>query len=54
MAARTRVVVTTVGPYARYGMPLVAACAAAGTDYADLTGEAADWLVANGAALVIK
>ncbi|MEE3064629.1 MAG: trans-acting enoyl reductase family protein [Actinomycetota bacterium] len=40
MAARTRVVVTTVGPYARYGMPLVAACAAAGTDYADLTGEA--------------
>jgi short subunit dehydrogenase-like uncharacterized protein len=40
MASRTQVVVTTVGPYARYGMPLVAACAAAGTDYADLTGEA--------------
>jgi short subunit dehydrogenase-like uncharacterized protein len=40
MAAKTRVVVTTVGPYLRYGMPLVAACAAAGTDYADLTGEA--------------
>ena len=40
MAARTQVVVTTVGPYTRYGMPLVAACAAAGTDYADLTGEA--------------
>ncbi len=39
MAARTRVVVTTVGPYMRYGLPLVAACAAAGTDYADLTGE---------------
>jgi short subunit dehydrogenase-like uncharacterized protein len=39
MAARTRVVVTTVGPYLRYGLPLVAACAAAGTDYADLTGE---------------
>ncbi len=39
MAARTRVVVTTVGPYNRYGLPLVAACAAAGTDYADLTGE---------------
>jgi short subunit dehydrogenase-like uncharacterized protein len=39
MAARTRVVVTTVGPYTRYGLPLVAACAAAGTDYADLTGE---------------
>ncbi|CPR10588.1 saccharopine dehydrogenase [Mycobacterium bohemicum DSM 44277] len=40
MAARTRVVITTVGPYTRYGLPLVAACAAAGTDYADLTGEA--------------
>ena len=40
MAARTQVVVTTVGPYTRYGLPLVAACAAAGTDYADLTGEA--------------
>ena len=40
MAARTRVVVTTVGPYSRYGLPMVAACAAAGTDYADLTGEA--------------
>jgi short subunit dehydrogenase-like uncharacterized protein len=40
MAARAQVIVTTVGPYARYGMPLVAACAAAGTDYADLTGEA--------------
>ena len=39
MAAQAQVVVTTVGPYARYGMPLVAACAAAGTDYADLTGE---------------
>jgi short subunit dehydrogenase-like uncharacterized protein len=40
MAARTRVVITTVGPYSRYGLPLVAACAKAGTDYADLTGEA--------------
>jgi short subunit dehydrogenase-like uncharacterized protein len=39
MAARTRVVVTTVGPYAKYGLPLVEACAEAGTDYADLTGE---------------
>jgi short subunit dehydrogenase-like uncharacterized protein len=39
IAARTQVVVTTVGPYAHYGLPLVAACAAAGTDYADLTGE---------------
>lgn len=40
MAARAQVVITTVGPYTRYGLPLVAACAAAGTDYADLTGEA--------------
>jgi Saccharopine dehydrogenase NADP binding domain len=40
LAARTQVVVTTVGPYTRYGLPLVAACAATGTDYADLTGEA--------------
>jgi short subunit dehydrogenase-like uncharacterized protein len=39
MAARARVVVTTVGPYTKHGLPLVAACAAAGTDYADLTGE---------------
>jgi short subunit dehydrogenase-like uncharacterized protein len=39
MAQATRVVVTTVGPYAKYGMPLVRACAEAGTDYADLTGE---------------
>lgn len=39
MAASTRAVATTVGPYLRYGMPLVAACAAAGTHYADLTGE---------------
>jgi short subunit dehydrogenase-like uncharacterized protein len=39
MAPRTQVVVTTVGPYIKYGLPLVAACACAGTDYADLTGE---------------
>ncbi|BBZ29426.1 enoyl reductase [Mycolicibacterium madagascariense] len=39
LAARTRVVVTTVGPYLKHGLPLVSACAAAGTDYADLTGE---------------
>ncbi len=32
-------VITTVGPYTKYGLPLVAACAEAGTDYADLTGE---------------
>ena len=39
LAARTRVLVTTVGPYARHGLPLVRACAEAGTDYCDLTGE---------------
>ncbi len=39
LAAATRVLATTVGPYARYGMPVVEACARAGTHYADLTGE---------------
>src|SRR6478735_5511796 len=39
VAESTRVVITTVGPYALYGGPLVAASAAAGTDYVDLTGE---------------
>jgi saccharopine dehydrogenase (NAD+, L-glutamate forming) len=39
VAESARVVVTTVGPYLRYGAPLVAACSAAGTDYVDLTGE---------------
>ncbi len=39
MAARSAVVVSTVGPYQRHGLPLVLACAEAGTDYADLTGE---------------
>ncbi|WP_195166336.1 saccharopine dehydrogenase NADP-binding domain-containing protein [Mycobacteroides abscessus] len=39
MATRTQVVITTVGPYTRYGLPLVAACVDAGTDYADLSGE---------------
>jgi short subunit dehydrogenase-like uncharacterized protein len=39
LAQRTTAVATTVGPYAKYGIPLVAACAEAGTHYADLTGE---------------
>lgn len=39
VAAATRVLITTVGPYLTYGGPLVAACAEAGTDYVDLTGE---------------
>tara|TARA_R110000868_G_scaffold2384_5_gene17661 strand:+ start:21051 stop:22250 length:1200 start_codon:yes stop_codon:yes gene_type:complete len=43
MAARTKVVLTTVGPYQSYGTPLVAACIAAGTDYVDLCGEPA-WM----------
>lgn len=39
LAGSTRVVVSTVGPYALYGSALVAAVARAGTDYCDLTGE---------------
>ena len=39
MVKRTKVVLTTVGPYALYGKELVQACAARGTDYCDLTGE---------------
>jgi short subunit dehydrogenase-like uncharacterized protein len=39
VAASAKVVITTVGPYINYGQSVVAACAAAGTDYVDLTGE---------------
>jgi short subunit dehydrogenase-like uncharacterized protein len=39
LAGHARVVATTVGPYLTYGEELVAACAAAGTDYLDLSGE---------------
>ncbi|HVN42986.1 MAG TPA: saccharopine dehydrogenase NADP-binding domain-containing protein, partial [Steroidobacteraceae bacterium] len=39
MCARAAVVVSTVGPYALYGSPLVKVCAQSGTDYCDLTGE---------------
>ncbi|MEM1152980.1 MAG: saccharopine dehydrogenase NADP-binding domain-containing protein [Pseudomonadota bacterium] len=39
MVERASVVVTTVGPYQLYGSELLAACAAAGTDYVDLCGE---------------
>ena len=62
LATSTRVLATTVGPYALYGDGVVAACAAAGTDYLDLTGEPefvdTSWLrhhetaVASGARLV--
>lgn len=43
MCARTKVVLTTVGPYQLYGDQLVAACVKTGTDYADLCGEPA-WM----------
>ncbi len=39
VAEASRVVISTVGPYIIHGEPLVAACATAGTDYVDLTGE---------------
>lgn len=39
LAGEAKVVCTTVGPYAKYGLPLVEACAKAGTHYCDLTGE---------------
>ena len=39
MARSTRVVATTAGPYLRYGLPVVHACAEAGTDCIDLSGE---------------
>lgn len=43
MAQRTKVIVTTVGPYGKYGSELVAACVANQTHYCDLAGEV-DWL----------
>lgn len=39
LAARTHVMLSTVGPYALYGEAMVRACAALGTHYCDLTGE---------------
>jgi short subunit dehydrogenase-like uncharacterized protein len=39
MAESSKLVISTVGPYSHFGEPVVAACAAAGTDYVDLTGE---------------
>lgn len=44
MVARAKCVITTVGPYTLYGTALVAACAEAGTDYVDLSGEPL-WMV---------
>ncbi|HQV21736.1 MAG TPA: saccharopine dehydrogenase NADP-binding domain-containing protein [Agitococcus sp.] len=39
MCQQTKVIVSTVGPYAQYGSTLVKVCAQSGTDYCDLTGE---------------
>lgn len=39
LAQQTRVLCSTVGPYAQYGTPIVAACVEHGTHYCDLTGE---------------
>lgn len=39
LARQTRVIISTVGPYLKYGEPLVEACVAEGCDYVDLTGE---------------
>jgi short subunit dehydrogenase-like uncharacterized protein len=41
IATRTRVLLTTAGPYARFGTPLVDACVRSNTHYADITGEPA-------------
>jgi short subunit dehydrogenase-like uncharacterized protein len=43
MAKRAKAIITTAGPYQLYGSNLVAACAAEGTDYVDLTGES-NWI----------
>ncbi len=43
LMARTRLVLTTVGPYQLYGSALVQACAESGVDYVDLCGEPA-WM----------
>jgi short subunit dehydrogenase-like uncharacterized protein len=46
LVRQTGVVCSTVGPYARYGTPLVEACADSGTHYCDLTGEV-PWIASN-------
>lgn len=40
MTKQTQVIISTVGPYLKYGEPLIKSCANNGTDYVDLTGEA--------------
>lgn len=40
MTKQTKVIISTVGPYLKYGEPLIKSCVENGTDYVDLTGEA--------------
>lgn len=40
MTKQTQVIISTVGPYLKYGEPLIKSCTSQGTDYVDLTGEA--------------
>ncbi|OLF37690.1 saccharopine dehydrogenase [Psychrobacter sp. Cmf 22.2] len=40
MTKQTQVIISTVGPYLKYGEPLIKSCTKNGTDYVDLTGEA--------------
>ncbi|MGM8870341.1 saccharopine dehydrogenase family protein [Psychrobacter sp. 2Y5] len=40
MTKQAKVVISTVGPYLKYGEPLIKSCTSNGTDYVDLTGEA--------------
>jgi short subunit dehydrogenase-like uncharacterized protein len=39
MSQEARVILTTVGPYMKYGEPVVKACVETATDYVDITGE---------------
>lgn len=43
MCARAQVVLSTAGPFAELGEPLVEACIAEGADYVDITGEPEFW-----------
>ena len=40
MCQQTQIIISTVGPYLKFGEPLIKACVTHGTDYVDLTGEA--------------
>jgi short subunit dehydrogenase-like uncharacterized protein len=44
MCGQSRVIISTVGPYALYGSELVKVCVDTGTDYVDLAGET-HWIV---------